>query len=182
MSSLYNVCRTFYLVTGHLSFFIVYFDFPWLELFYQLFLATDDDAVQIICFPLLDPKMLLVVRLHTIEINNKIVHDINLEISWSIPAIAAESVIATHPRYISLFVIPYWFCVSHYKLTFFIWFRSEHWTVSFCRHHCFNFRKQPFSLCKFFILLLYLLNWLHKTLDHDVSHLQYEHSLILYSS
>lgn len=116
------------------------------------------------CFPLRDQRMFLVVRLHTIEINNKIVHDINPEISWSIHAIAAESVIATYPRYISLFVTPYCFYVSHYKLTFFVWFWSEHWTVSFRRHHCFNFRKQPFSLCMFFILLLYLLNWLHKNI------------------
>ena len=74
-------------------------------------MATDDDAVQIICFLLHDQKKLLSVRLHSVEIDDEIVYDIKPDMSWSIPAIAAEPVIVTHPRYVlfaqsaSLFVV-----------------------------------------------------------------------------
>ncbi|KAL3521232.1 hypothetical protein ACH5RR_019381, partial [Cinchona calisaya] len=64
----------------------------------KVFLATDDDAVQIICFLLHEQKKLLAVRLHSVEIDNEIVYDIKPDMSWSIPAIAAEPVIVTRPR------------------------------------------------------------------------------------
>ena len=62
-------------------------------------MATDDDAAPIICFLLRDQKKLLSLRLQSVEINNEILYDINPDMSWSIPAIAAESVIVTRPRW-----------------------------------------------------------------------------------
>eukprot|EP00268_Persea_americana_P044215 TRINITY_DN4466_c0_g1_i1.p1 TRINITY_DN4466_c0_g1~~TRINITY_DN4466_c0_g1_i1.p1 ORF type:complete len:1760 (-),score=299.95 TRINITY_DN4466_c0_g1_i1:451-5376(-) len=64
----------------------------------QVFLATDDDGVPIICFLLQDQKVLLSIRLQTDESNNDILLDIKPHMSWSIPAIAAASVIVTRPR------------------------------------------------------------------------------------
>lgn len=63
-----------------------------------MFLATDDDGVPIICFLLQDQKVLLSIRLQTDESNNDILSDIKPHTSWSIPAIAAASVIVTRPR------------------------------------------------------------------------------------
>ncbi|XP_058181037.1 anaphase-promoting complex subunit 1 isoform X3 [Rhododendron vialii] len=63
----------------------------------KVFLATDDDAAPIICFLLREQKKLLSLRLQTVEINNEILFDIKPEMSWSIPAIAAEPVIVTRP-------------------------------------------------------------------------------------
>lgn len=63
-----------------------------------MFLATDDDGVPIICFLLQDQKVLLSIRLQTDENNNDILLDIKPHMSWSIPAIAAASVIVTRPR------------------------------------------------------------------------------------
>ncbi|CAI9091739.1 OLC1v1026843C1 [Oldenlandia corymbosa var. corymbosa] len=64
----------------------------------KVFLATDDDAVQIICFLLHEQKKLVAVRLHTLEIDNEIIIDIKPDMSWSISAVAAEPVTVTRPR------------------------------------------------------------------------------------
>ncbi|XP_027163442.1 anaphase-promoting complex subunit 1 [Coffea eugenioides] len=72
----------------------------------KVFLATDDDAVQIICFLLHDQKKLLSVRLHSVEIDDEIVYDIKPDMSWSIPAIAAEPVIVTRPR-VNIGLLPF---------------------------------------------------------------------------
>ncbi|OVA02727.1 Anaphase-promoting complex subunit 1 [Macleaya cordata] len=64
----------------------------------EVFLATEVDGVPIICFLLQEQKILLSVRLQTVDINNEILFDIKPDMSWSIPAIAAASVIVTRPR------------------------------------------------------------------------------------
>ncbi|XP_072985105.1 anaphase-promoting complex subunit 1 isoform X1 [Typha latifolia] len=64
----------------------------------KVFLATDIDAMPIICFLLHEQKILLAVRLHTDEANNEDFVDIKLHTSWSIPAIAAAAVAVTRPR------------------------------------------------------------------------------------
>lgn len=64
----------------------------------QIFLATDDDAVPILCFLLQEQKKLLSVRLQSVELNNEILFDIKPDMSWSIPAIVAAPVIVTRPR------------------------------------------------------------------------------------
>ncbi|KAM7494778.1 hypothetical protein LguiB_029387 [Lonicera macranthoides] len=64
----------------------------------KIFLATDDDAVPILCFLLQEQKKLLSVRLQSVELNNEILFDIKPDMSWSIPAIAAAPVIVTRPR------------------------------------------------------------------------------------
>lgn len=69
-----------------------------LNLWCQVFLATDDDVAPVVCFLLQEQKMLLSVRLQCVEINNEIVYDIKPDMSWSIPAIAAAPVIVTRPR------------------------------------------------------------------------------------
>lgn len=63
-----------------------------------MFIATDDDGVPIICFLLQDQKVLFSIRLQTDEMDNDILLDIKPHTSWSIPAIAAASVIVTRPR------------------------------------------------------------------------------------
>ncbi|XP_052185110.1 anaphase-promoting complex subunit 1 [Diospyros lotus] len=63
----------------------------------KVFLATDDDAAPIICLLLREQKKLLSLRLQSVEINNEILFDIKPDMSWSIPAIAAESVTVTRP-------------------------------------------------------------------------------------
>ncbi|KAL2526600.1 Anaphase-promoting complex subunit 1 [Abeliophyllum distichum] len=72
----------------------------------KVFMATDDDVAPIICFLLQEQKMLLSVRLQSIQINAEIVYDINPDMSWSIPAIAAAPVIVTRPR-IKVGLLPY---------------------------------------------------------------------------
>lgn len=64
----------------------------------KVFLATDDDAVPIICFLLHEQKKLLALRLQSVEINGEIIYDTKPDMSWSIPAIAAEPVTVTCPR------------------------------------------------------------------------------------
>ncbi|GAB4827614.1 hypothetical protein Ancab_034497 [Ancistrocladus abbreviatus] len=63
----------------------------------KVFLATDDDAVPIICFLLQEQKTLMSVRLQTIENNDGILFDVKSDMSWNIPAIAAEPVAVTRP-------------------------------------------------------------------------------------
>lgn len=65
---------------------------------YQVFLATDNDAVPIVCFLLQEQKKLLTVRLQTVDFNNDILFDIKPDMSWSIPSIAAVPINATRPR------------------------------------------------------------------------------------
>ena len=67
--------------------------------FFQVFLATDDDAAPVICFLLLEQKKLLSLRLQTVEINNEILYDVKPDMSWSILTIAAAPVIVTRPGY-----------------------------------------------------------------------------------
>ncbi|KAM4104227.1 hypothetical protein ACJW30_06G141300 [Castanea mollissima] len=69
-----------------------------LELRWRVFLATDNDAAPVICFLHQEQKKLLSVRLQSVEINNEILFDIKPDMSWSIPAVAAEPVIVTRPR------------------------------------------------------------------------------------
>ncbi|XP_050212163.1 anaphase-promoting complex subunit 1 isoform X2 [Mercurialis annua] len=64
----------------------------------KVFLATDDDAVPVVCFLLQEQKKLLSVRLQSIEINNEIIFDVKPDMSWSITAIAAAPVAVTRPR------------------------------------------------------------------------------------
>ncbi|XP_026414673.1 anaphase-promoting complex subunit 1-like [Papaver somniferum] len=64
----------------------------------KVFLATEVDGVPIICFLLQQQKILLCLRLQTVEINNEILFDIKPDMSWSIPAIDAACVIVTRPR------------------------------------------------------------------------------------
>ncbi|KAL0003395.1 hypothetical protein SO802_017176 [Lithocarpus litseifolius] len=64
----------------------------------KVFLATDNDAAPVICFLHQEQKKLLSVRLQSVEINNEILFDIKPDMSWSIPAVAAEPVIVTRPR------------------------------------------------------------------------------------
>ena len=64
----------------------------------QVFMATDDDATPIICFLLQEQKRLLSVKLQTIQINDDILFDVEPDMSWSIPAIAAEPVAVTRSR------------------------------------------------------------------------------------
>ncbi|KAK6929487.1 Anaphase-promoting complex subunit 1, middle domain [Dillenia turbinata] len=64
----------------------------------KVFVATDDDAAPIICFLLQEQKKLLSLRLQSFEINNEILFDIKLGMSWSITAIAAAPVTVTRPR------------------------------------------------------------------------------------
>ncbi|CAI0443752.1 unnamed protein product [Linum tenue] len=64
----------------------------------KVFLATDDDASPLICFLFQEQKKLLSLRLQAIDINNEIVFDIQPDMSWSIPAIAAAPVVVTRPR------------------------------------------------------------------------------------
>ncbi|XP_059457851.1 anaphase-promoting complex subunit 1 [Corylus avellana] len=64
----------------------------------KVFLATDSDASPVICFLHQEQKKLLAVRLQSVEINNEILFDIKPDMSWSIPAVAAEPVIVTRPR------------------------------------------------------------------------------------
>lgn len=64
----------------------------------QVFMATDDDATPIICFLLQEQKRLLSVKLQTIQINDGILFDVEPDMSWSIPAIAAEPVAVTRSR------------------------------------------------------------------------------------
>ncbi|GLT54489.1 hypothetical protein SLA2020_276820 [Shorea laevis] len=64
----------------------------------KVFLATDNDASPVICFLHQEQKKLLAVRLQSVEINNEILFDIKPDMSWSIPAVAAEPVIVTRPR------------------------------------------------------------------------------------
>lgn len=78
----------------------------------KVFLATDNDASPVICFLHQEQKKLLAVRLQSVEINNEILFDIKPDMSWSIPAIAAEPVIVTRPRvkvgslsYLDIFVL-----------------------------------------------------------------------------
>ncbi|CAL9156743.1 unnamed protein product [Musa hybrid cultivar] len=63
-----------------------------------VFLATDMDGVPIICFLLVDQKVLLAVRLQIDEGNDEALVDIKPHMSWSIPALDAASVIVTRPR------------------------------------------------------------------------------------
>ncbi|XP_068662507.1 anaphase-promoting complex subunit 1 isoform X2 [Aristolochia californica] len=72
----------------------------------KVFLATDDDGVPIICFLLQEQRGLLSVRLQTDEHNNEILYDVKSHMSWSIPAVAAASVIVTRPR-IKLGLLPF---------------------------------------------------------------------------
>ncbi|KAL1825219.1 hypothetical protein ACET3Z_011997 [Daucus carota] len=72
----------------------------------KVFLATDDDAVPIVCFLLQDQKKLLSVRLQTVDLNNEILFDIKPDMSWSIPGIAAVPVNATRPR-VKVGLLPY---------------------------------------------------------------------------
>ncbi|KAG9443865.1 hypothetical protein H6P81_015205 [Aristolochia fimbriata] len=72
----------------------------------KVFLATDDDGVPIICFLLQEQKGLLSIRLQTDEKNTEILYDVKSHLNWSIPAIAAASVIVTRPR-IKLGLLPF---------------------------------------------------------------------------
>lgn len=64
----------------------------------QVFLATDSDATPVICFLLQEQKKLQAVRLQCVEMDNDVLYDIKPDMSWSIPAIAAASVVVTRPR------------------------------------------------------------------------------------
>lgn len=57
----------------------------------QVFLATDDDGVPLICFMLKEKRSLISLRLPDV-LSEKI------DVSWSIPAVAAAPVIITRPR------------------------------------------------------------------------------------
>ncbi|KAG6735069.1 hypothetical protein I3842_01G302100 [Carya illinoinensis] len=72
----------------------------------KVFLATDNDATPVICFLHQEQKKLLAVRLQSVEINNEILFDIKPDMSWSIPAVAAEPVIVTRPR-VKVGLLPY---------------------------------------------------------------------------
>jgi anaphase-promoting complex subunit 1 len=63
-----------------------------------VFLASDEDGVALLCLVLEESQQLLSFHLH----NQEIVKDLNskpkLEVAWTIPAISAAPVVATHPR------------------------------------------------------------------------------------
>ncbi|GMH15411.1 hypothetical protein Nepgr_017252 [Nepenthes gracilis] len=63
----------------------------------KVFLATDDDAVPVICFLLQEQKRLMSVRLQTIENSDENLFEVKSDLSWSIPAVAAEAVSVTRP-------------------------------------------------------------------------------------
>eukprot|EP01018_Ginkgo_biloba_P012111 Gb_37425 [translate_table: standard] len=64
----------------------------------QVFLATDDDGVSLICFVFKDKKRLISIRLPSKEAPMDLLFDIKLDVSWSIPAIAAKPIIMTRSR------------------------------------------------------------------------------------
>lgn len=72
----------------------------------KVFLATDEDASPIICLLLQDQKKLLSLRLQRMEVNDEILYDIKPDMSWSIPAIAAEPVTVSRPR-VKIGSLPY---------------------------------------------------------------------------
>ncbi|KAH7677904.1 Anaphase-promoting complex subunit 1 protein [Dioscorea alata] len=65
----------------------------------KVFLATDTDGVAILCLLLQEQKLMLAVRLQIDEGNDDFLIDIRPHLSWSIPAVDAEPVIVTRPRY-----------------------------------------------------------------------------------
>ncbi|KAL9250913.1 Anaphase-promoting complex subunit 1-like protein [Drosera capensis] len=64
----------------------------------KVFLATNDDAVPVICFFLQEQKRLMLVRLSNIENGDDVLIDIKLQISWIESVVAAEPVAVTLSR------------------------------------------------------------------------------------
>lgn len=115
--------------------------------FYQVFLATDDDAAPLICFLLQEQKKLLSVRLQSVEINNEIVFDIKPDMSWSIPAVAAVPVIVTRPRwnYTLFFLYNSWlFAQLSIDMTSPNLFLEQKWDCCHLQISLFWLQKTPF--------------------------------------
>ncbi|XP_010543717.1 PREDICTED: anaphase-promoting complex subunit 1 isoform X2 [Tarenaya hassleriana] len=72
----------------------------------KVFLASDGDAVPVICFLILEQKKLLSVGLQTVEINNEFLFDVKPDVTWTIPAVAAAPIVVTHPR-VKLGLLPH---------------------------------------------------------------------------
>jgi hypothetical protein len=64
----------------------------------QVFLASDEDGVALLCLVLEESQQLLSFHLHNQEIVKDLNSKLKLEIAWTIPAISAAPVVATHPR------------------------------------------------------------------------------------
>lgn len=72
----------------------------------KIFLASDEDATPVVCLLLQDQNKLLSLRLQKMEISGQILYDIAPDMSWSVPAIAAEAVTVTRSR-VKMGSLPY---------------------------------------------------------------------------
>lgn len=64
----------------------------------EVFMATDEDGVPLLCLVIAESQQLLALRLHSSDLSTDGQDKSKLEVSWNITAISAAPIVATRPR------------------------------------------------------------------------------------
>lgn len=88
------------ILEGHLLLLV----FPWTQFlsklgwFIQVFVASDEDGVPILCLVVKEHQRLSAFRLLRNKITEELSSKAHLDVAWTLEAISAAPIIALHPR------------------------------------------------------------------------------------